>query len=136
MANIAAEMVKTGICSTSDFASGTITVIFPDRQNAVSPSIPVVFAGGRGAGNGMPQPGDMVVCLMFGNGPGNGVCLGVIPDTLPGAAHQQGVYFPDGSYVYYDQDEQKLVVKATSGVKIEGDLIVTGKVTAANIGGG
>lgn len=133
MANLLAEMVKIGECSTVDFDSGTITATFPDRQDKVSRDIPVIITGGAGTVNGMPQPGDTVVCLMLGNGKSNGVCLGIIPDVVPGTTDQQGVYFEDGSYVYYDRAQQKLMVKAASGVHIEGDLTVTGRVAAANI---
>ncbi|MEK5166217.1 hypothetical protein NYE69_28330 [Paenibacillus sp. FSL R5-0527] len=135
--SIVAELIKIGTCSTSDFGSGTITATFPDRQDTVSRSIPVIFAPGEGATNGMPQPGDTVVCLMLGNGPSNGVCLGVIPDDLPGTATQQGVYFPDGSHAYYDEAEKKLVVNAAggvvqidaNGVKVDGDISVSRSVT-------
>ncbi|WP_160044714.1 phage baseplate assembly protein V [Paenibacillus sp. USDA918EY] len=132
-ANLLAELVKIGECSTVDFETGTITATFPDRQDKVSRDIPVLFAGGFGTGNGMPKEGDTVLCLMLGNGKSNGVCLGVIPDAVPGTADQQGVYFEDGSYVYYDRSQKKLMVKAASGVQIDGDLTVTGRVTAANI---
>lgn len=132
-ANLLAELVKIGECSTVDHETGTLTVTFQDRQNTVTRDIPVIFAGGFGAGNGMPKEGDTVVCLMLGNGLSNGVCLGVIPDSVPGTADQQGVYFEDGSYVYYDRAQKKLMVKAASGVQIDGDLTVTGRVAAANI---
>ncbi|KHF33394.1 hypothetical protein CM49_04342 [Paenibacillus sp. P1XP2] len=83
-ANLLAELVKIGECSTVDFETGTITATFPDRQDKVSRDIPVLFAGGFGTGNGMPKEGDTVLCLMLGNGKSNGVCLGVIPDASRG----------------------------------------------------
>ncbi|MNE53312.1 hypothetical protein D3C76_187260 [compost metagenome] len=132
---ITSEIIKIGICSTADFASGTITATFPDRQDIVTQDIPVVLAGG-GLKNSLPKVGDTVVCLMLGNSLSNGICIGVIPDSIPGAITQEGVYFEDGSCAYYDTSSQQLVIKAASGVKIDGDLTVTGNVMGANIGGG
>lgn len=129
------ERIKIGICSTADFASGTITATFPDRQDIVTQDLPVILAGG-GLKNSLPKVGDTVICLMLGNSLSNGICIGIIPDSIPGSATQEGVYFEDGSYVYYDKSAQQLVVKAASGVKIDGDLTVTGNVMATNIGGG
>lgn len=129
-------IVRSGLCSTVDFASGTIKATFPDREDSVTKDLPVVCAGGHGLFNGMPKPGDHVICLMFGNGRSDGVCIGVIPETMPGTKTTEGVYFEDGSHVFYDTAAQKLIVKANSGVVIEGDLTVTGTVTASNIGGG
>lgn len=130
MANIIAELVKIGVCSTIDFASGTITATFSDRQDTVTRDIPVIFMGGYGITNGMPKPGDTVLCLMLGNGLSNGFCLGVVPESMQGTATQEGTYFEDGSYVYYDRTSQQLIIKAASGVKIDGDLTVTGTVTS------
>ncbi|WP_251583531.1 phage baseplate assembly protein V [Paenibacillus sp. MER 78] len=130
------SLVRMGYCSTVDFTSGTITATFPDREDNVTKDLPVVCAGGFGASNGMPSPGDTVVCLMFGNGRSDGVCLGIIPERVPGTKATEGVYFEDGSYVYYDQAVQKLMIKANSGVVIEGDLTVSGTVSASNLGGG
>ncbi|MNP73522.1 hypothetical protein D3C76_1702470 [compost metagenome] len=74
-----------------------------------------------------------MLCAFLGNGPA-GFCLGAYytdEDLPPGADQQRGVWFEDGSYAYYDRSIGKLVVKATGGVKIEGDLEVTGSIKRA-----
>ncbi|WP_317957247.1 hypothetical protein [Paenibacillus chitinolyticus] len=48
---------------------------------------------------------------------------------LPGNADQRGIWFNDGSYVYYDRSSGVLEVKAAGRVRIEGDLEVTGTLT-------
>ncbi|MNO15525.1 hypothetical protein D3C76_51910 [compost metagenome] len=162
--SVVSELVKIGVCSTVDFESGTITATFPDRQDVVTKDMPVILAGGYGAQNSLPKPGDTVLCLMLGNGLSNGVCLGVIQDFIPGSATQEGVFFEDGSHIFYDRESGAINIKAVGGaviespenvtvkaknvtaeaenvtikavsVTIDGNLAVTGTVSAANIGG-
>ncbi|MEC0092506.1 hypothetical protein [Paenibacillus macquariensis] len=127
------ELIKIGECSSSNFENGTVRVAFPDRQNMVSSDLPVMVFGGWGVTNGLPQPGDTVLCLFLGNGLSNGVCIGVIPNDLPGTSNKQGTFFEDGSYVYYDRSTGQLMIKPVSKVMIEGDLTVSGTITASNI---
>lgn len=129
-----ANIVKSGIVSSADFASGTVRVTFPDRENLVSDALPVLTPGGWGHGNALPAPGESVLCLFFGNGLQAGICLGSYYDedtTPPGTTQQRGIWFEDGSEVYYDRGTSRLVVKAAGGVKIEGDLEVTGSIKMA-----
>lgn len=158
------ELTKVGECSTVDFESGTITVTFPDREGVVSRSLPLVIPPGVGQWNGLPRPKDMVLCLMLGNGISNGFCVGRVPDQWFGKPNQEGIFYEDGSHVFYDTESKILyaklmggaaieslenvtvkaknviteaetvTIKATS-VQIDGNLSVTGTVTASNIGG-
>lgn len=158
------ELTKVGECSTVDFESGTITVTFPDREGVVSRSLPLVIPPGVGQWNGLPRPKDMVLCLMLGNGISNGFCVGRVPDKWFGKPNQEGIFYEDGSHVFYDTESKILygklmggaviespenvtvkaknviteaetvTIKATS-VQIDGNLSVTGTVTASNIGG-
>nr|WP_145402955.1 hypothetical protein [Paenibacillus xylanexedens] len=144
------ELIKMGECSTVDFESGTITVTFPDREGVVSRSLPLVIPAGSGQWNGLPRPKDTVLCVMLGNGLSNGFCVGRVPDVWPGTPGQEGVFFEDGSLVFYDTESATLHVNSVGAaviegvdtvtvkaptVRIEGNLMVTGTVTAANIGG-
>lgn len=125
------NLVRVGTVSSVDYKAGTVRVTFPDRDNMVSDELPVLIPGGYGKSNPIPAAGESVVCLFLGNGLHAGYCLGTFYDELPGTPEQNGVYFEDGSYVYYDRTTQTLQVRAVSGVKIDGDLIVTGSITRA-----
>ncbi|QCT03808.1 phage-related baseplate assembly protein [Paenibacillus algicola] len=68
--------------------------------------------------------------MFFTNGISDGICLGVIDDNdPPGAPDQRGVWFEDGSYVYYNRSSKQLMVKASGGVSLEGDVTITGSLT-------
>lgn len=148
MRSIISNMLKVGICSTSDENSGTITATFPDKDNVVSSPLPVINLAGFGNYRGVPQPGDTVFCAFLGNGLSDGVCFGTIydDDNPPGDFGQEGVYFSDGSYVYFDVATGSLVVKAMGNVNVEaasasikgdviinGNLTISGTVSASNI---
>ncbi|WP_110933806.1 phage baseplate assembly protein V [Paenibacillus bouchesdurhonensis] len=128
------NLIRAGIVSSVDEASGTVRVTFPDQDNHVSGSLPVLTPGGSGKGNALPAPSESVLCLFLGNGIQEGFCLGSYytdDEHPPGTTQQRGVWFEDGSHVYYDRSIQKLVVQAAGGVIIDGDLEVTGTVKRA-----
>lgn len=123
-----------GQVSTADPGSGSVRVTFPDRDNMVSAPLPVITPGGWGRANVFPEPGDTVLCAFLDNSRSAGFCLGTYygsEDAPPGDVHQQGVWFEDGSFVFYDRSTRMLNVKAVGGMKIEGDLTVTGNVTSS-----
>lgn len=97
----------------------------------VSGDLPVLTRGGWARSNELPEPGQEVACLFLANGISEGICLGVIEDEEdpPGTPDQRGVWFEDGSYVYYDRTTQKLMVKAAGGVSLEGDVTIKGNLT-------
>ncbi|MEN1985252.1 phage baseplate assembly protein V [Paenibacillus hubeiensis] len=145
---IISSMLKVGICSTSNEDAGTITATFPDKDDMVSGPLTVVYFGGLGKRRGVPQPGDTVFCAFLGNGLSDGVCFGNLYDVEdpPGEKGQEGVYFEDGSHVYFDSTTGSLAVKTAGNVSIEavgtsingdviinGNLTVTGTVSASNI---
>lgn len=164
--SIISNMAKVGVCSTSDEGTGTLTATFPDRDDMVSGDLPVVYFGGLGRRRGVPQPGDTVACIFLGNGMSDGFVIGNLydDDDPPGEDGQEGVFYEDGSYVYYDTVAGILNVMAMSGVVVEtpetatikassviveaenvqikaanvtidGNLSVTGTVSASNIEG-
>jgi phage baseplate assembly protein V len=126
-------MIVIGQVSTSDKTVGSVRVVFPDRDDLVSGELPVITRGGWGRGNAVPQPGETVLCVFLNNSRSSGYCLGTYygsEDKLPGTADQHGIWFEDGSYVYYDRATKTLNLKAASGVQIDGNLKVTGTITS------
>lgn len=135
------ELILIGRVSTVNVAAGSVRVSFADRDDMVSGELPVLTPGGWGRGNAIPLPGERVLCVFLDNGRSAGFCLGTYfaeDDQPSGSKDQRGVWFEDGSYVYYDRTAKRLNVKGSGGVRIEGDLTVTGKVSASvfNDGGG
>ncbi|OIB04832.1 hypothetical protein AK95_14540 [Paenibacillus sp. LC231] len=125
------NIFRIGVCDTSDPESGTITAVFEDRDDMKSGILPVITTGGWGRSNALPEPGQEVACLFFANGISDGICLGVIDDDEdpPGTPDQRGIWFDDGSYVYYDRSTKKLIVKPGGGVVLDGDVTISGKLT-------
>ncbi|CQR58443.1 phage baseplate assembly protein V [Paenibacillus riograndensis] len=126
-------MILIGRVSTSDAVAGSVRVTFADRDDMVSGELPVITPGGWGRGNAIPLPGERVLCVFLDNGRSAGFCLGTYfaeDDPPSGTKDQRGVWFEDGSYVYYDRTAKRLNIKGTGGMKIEGDLTVTGIVSA------
>lgn len=127
-------MILIGQVSTADPSSCSVRVTFPERDNLVSAPLPVIMPGGWGHGNTVPQPGETVLCVFLKNSYSAGFCLGTYygsKETAPGNMNQHGVWFEDGSFVYYDRSARQLVIKASGGMKIEGDLTVTGNVVSS-----
>jgi phage baseplate assembly protein gpV len=127
-------MIVIGQVSTADPASCSVRVTFPDRDNLVSAPLPVLMPGGWARGNTVPEPGETVLCVYLDRSYSAGFCLGTYygsKETAPGNINQHGVWFEDGSFVFYDRSTGLLTVKATGGVSIEGDLTVTGSVTSS-----
>lgn len=125
-------MILIGQVSTADPASCSVRVIFPERDNLVSAPLPVIMPGGWGHRNTVPQPGETVLCVFLDRSCSAGFCLGTYygaEETAPGNMNQHGVWLEDGSFVFYDRSARQLTIKAAGGVKIEGNLTVTGSIT-------
>ncbi|MGN7760451.1 phage baseplate assembly protein V [Paenibacillus sp. 22594] len=129
-------MIKIGTVSTADPATGSVRVAFTDRDDMVSAPLPVITTGGWGRGIAVPEPGETVLCVFLDNGQSAGFCLGTYyggGEHPPGNGNQLGIWFEDGSYVYYDRVAKMLQVKAASGVQIDGNLTVTGSITRGGV---
>lgn len=129
-------MIKIGTVSTADPATGSVRVTFADRDDMVSAPLPVITSGGWGKGIALPEPGETVLCVFLDNGQSAGFCLGTYyggEEPIPGNANQLGTWFEDGSFVYYDRSAHVLQVKAASGVRIDGNLTVTGSITRGGV---
>ncbi|MNW67245.1 hypothetical protein D3C74_458050 [compost metagenome] len=102
----------------------------------VSAPLPLITAGGWGRGVALPAPGETVLCVFLHNSRSAGFCLGTYyagDERPPGNGDQHGTWFEDGSYVYYDRTTHVLQVKAASGVRIDGNLTVTGTITRGGV---
>jgi phage baseplate assembly protein V len=125
-------VILAGKVSSADAETGFVRVAFADRNHAVSGPLPVLAAAGWAQGNALPEVGQNVLCVFPNGSLREGFCLGTYWSTgnaPPGDAGQYGVWFPDGSHVYYDRGPGQLRVKAASGVHIEGNLTVSGSIT-------
>lgn len=119
--------IAYGVVDYVDTENRMVTVVFDDKQDVVSDVMSYVTSFGFGRSNNAPQIGDNVVCGRSENQTSEWVCLGSLPDDdeITDEDGQQGIYFPDGSYVYYDQETGKLMVKAMGGVDLETPESVT-----------
>ncbi|WP_238649765.1 phage baseplate assembly protein V [Paenibacillus piscarius] len=125
-------MIKIGVVSTVDPVTASVRVAFVDQENMVSAPLPVIAAGGWARGVALPEPGETVLCVYLDNGQSAGFCLGTYytaDEHPPGSDNQRGTWFEDGSYVYYDRAAKTLQIKAAGGVRINGNLTVTGTIT-------
>ncbi|MEC2131630.1 phage baseplate assembly protein V [Brevibacillus centrosporus] len=127
------NMLRVGLVSSVNKANCTVRVVFPDRDDSVSYELPVIVAHTLKTKHfSLPDVGENVICLFQGNGAQDGYCLGAIYSDvdLPPVQDKNlcGVWFEDGSHVYYDREKKKLHVKAVSDVYIDGNLHITGQI--------
>lgn len=131
-------MLRTGKVSSVHAETGSVRVSFADMDQAVSGELPVLCAAGWAKGNALPAVDETVLCVFPRGNLREGFCLGSFwrkGNPPPGDPDsQRGVWFPDGSHVYYDRGTNTLQIKAAGGVRIMGDLVVTG--TISQSGGG
>lgn len=129
-------MIVIGQVSTADAKTGSVRVTISDRDDLVSGELPVITPGGWARGVAVPEVGESVLCVFLDNGRSVGFCLGTYygdDDKLPGTADQRGVWFEDGSHAFYDRKTHSLNIKAASGVRIEGNVNISGSLTADSI---
>jgi len=67
---VARNIFKIGRVSSRNTEKGTVEVVFLDRNNSVSPPLPVLEA------STFPSISEQVACIFLGNGLEDGVCLG------------------------------------------------------------
>lgn len=122
--------VRIGTVSSVNVSNATARVAFFDQDDMVSSELPVIYpASSKDQFHWMPEAGSIVVCVFSGKD-------GFIAGTYYGRGENPpgsdcGVWFEDGSHVFYDRTTGVLNVKAAGGVRIEGDLVVTGSITRA-----
>ncbi|MCM3141297.1 phage baseplate assembly protein V [Brevibacillus sp. MER 51] len=127
------NLIRIGLVSSVNEQKGTVRVVFEDKDDMVSGDLPVLFRHSMKIKEySLPAIREQVACMFLGNGIQEGLCLGSfysLVDMPPVQdKNKHGVWFEDGSYVYYDTESGRLHVKAVSDVYIEGNLHVKGKI--------
>lgn len=130
------DIVRVGYVSAVNYKDGTVQVTYKDRDNAVSPYMPLWSNEWN-----PPEIDTMVYVIHLQNGGTRGMVL--IPPYTNGnrpPEGKEGIWrkdFGDGSYIRYDKDTKKLdIVTDTVNVEslnISGDLIVDGAINAKSI---
>lgn len=126
------DMVRVGYISAVNYTDGTAQVVYKDRDNAVSPFMPLWSNEWD-----PPETDTMVYVLHLENGGTRGMIL--VPPYTNGNRPPEGVKgiwrkdFGDGSYIRYDRNTKQLDVVSDS-VKVEamsvsGDLTVGGSIS-------
>lgn len=130
------DIVRVGYVSAVNYKDGTVQVTYKDRDNAVSPYMPLWSNEWN-----PPEIDTMVYVIHLQNGGTRGMVL--IPPYTNGnrpPEGKEGIWrkdFGDGSYIRYDKETKKLdIVTDTVNVEslnISGDLIVDGAISAKSI---
>lgn len=109
------SLIKLGEISSIDPSKATARVVFDDEDSIVSYDLPVLQRNSlKNHDYAMPDVGEDVIVLFFGEGQEDGVILGSIyagevtpPETTE---NRRTVVFEDGTRVCYDRAEHKLTV--------------------------
>lgn len=122
------NFVLIGVVSSVDEESGLVRVALPDMDNVVSPPLSLLTSGpGWALKNPIPEVGHSVVCLFPRSDLSNGICLGSLFDgsySIPGEPLQeQGMYFEDGSYAYYDKTDGSININAEGSLNIDAAIV-------------
>lgn len=105
------DVIRVGKIHTINYASGTASVVYNDRNNQPSPQFPFLsFA------YDMPKVDDTVVVLLLPNSTSKGFILGVpwsVKKKPSGGG--AGIFykeFPDGSHIRYDSKAKTMDISA------------------------
>ncbi len=132
------NIVRVGLVSSVDPATGTVRVAFED--GLVSYDLPVIVPQTlKNKDYCMPDVGEHVVCLFLPPGNAQGFVLGAhysSGDTPPvNDPNKRGTWFAEGTYVEFDRSTSTLAIncKGPITIKATGNVIVTGDVIADGI---
>ncbi len=131
-----ADVIRAGYISAVNYQDGTAQVVYKDRDNSISPYMPVWSNEYN-----MPDVDTLVYVIHLQNGGTRGMIL-VPPytdDNRP-AEGKKGIWrkdFGDGSYIRYDFGSQHMEVVTHSlhveTLEIGGNLTVDGEIKAKTI---
>lgn len=129
------DIIRIGKISTINYAAGTASVVYTDRNNEASPSFPffsMVYE--------MPKVDDTVVVIMLPNSTTKGFILGVpfSGKKIP-VENGQGIFckeFHDGTSILYNPKTNNMEIstkKITLKSVTADSLTVNGKIKAKTI---
>jgi phage baseplate assembly protein gpV len=122
-------MVRVGTVSSINYKAGMVSVVFEDKDDMVTDDLPMLSYEYE-----MPEVGDKVICLFFGNSISTGICLGrYFFDGNKPVEHGKNIYFKhflkrrENTFMRYDSNTDTITFKV-SNLVIDGNLTVTGNV--------
>lgn len=128
------NLIRIGTVSSVNSENGTVRVIFEDKDNVVSGELPLLSNEYN-----IPDVKDQVLCIFLPNGISSGFCIGSYYSSVnqPPAKDANIYYkkFSDGTSVQYNKVTKELTINSEKQITINGDVKVTGTVTASNITG-
>lgn len=126
---MAESTIRVGKVSSVDYESGTVKVVYADRDNSVTAALPMLSSR-----YDMPDVGDQILVLHLSNGTEAGVVLGRFYSgkNLPKESGK-GIFridFDRGGTAYLRCESKAIKIKGDT-VTIDGNLSVTGNVTVS-----
>lgn len=119
------HVLRVGVVTSTNPATGTARVQFPDADGLVSYDFPVLQRKtGKDKDYHMPDAGEHVACLCLGNGLEQGCIVGALyskGDATPVSSQdKRHTKFSDGTFVEYDRASHTL-----SGEVKDGNVVLT-----------
>ena len=115
------EIVRVGIVSSVDYEKGTVRIFYPDKNNAVSASMPYFSHCYE-----MPEVGSKVAVIYLSNGRSEGFVLGEYfnDENLP-EQHGKGIIYKKlgRGFIKYDANSDTLTINVKN-------LIINGEKVA------
>lgn len=135
MVTVTEKLIRVGQVSVVNSEAGAVRVTFPDLDGVVSGWLPVIGYGRAWARTyALPTAGDMVAVIFLSAGVKDGFVLGnyqILDEDVEGSEEQFGVWFEDGSRVYYDRAAGELVVESVGAIRATAaNVVVTATATA------
>lgn len=134
------NIIRVGQVSSVNEIDGTVRVKFNDKDELISPELPLMDAEYN-----IPEIGDQVLCLFLPNGLQQGFCLnGFYSDVNKTPIQNRNIFFKKldaNTSIEYNKATKELTVNSSGTIKVNGNVQVTGninatgKVTASNITG-
>lgn len=124
------EAYRYGKVSSVNHKKCTARVVFEDRDDSVSPELPVMQKNTLSDKfYWMPEVDEIAVCLYSANdGQESGVIIGTIyseVDHPPTDKKEDGVWFKDGTFVKYEHETKTLSINCAGKLTIHADEEIT-----------
>lgn len=147
MQEVPFETVRYGKVTAVDRKKCLARVLFEDRDNQVSPWLPVMQKNTMNHKfYWLPDIDEIAVCLFLSNGEENGLIIGTVYSDIDKPVHEisdedkerHGVWFKDGTFIKYEHDTKKLEIECAGEIHIRanGNIYIDGPEIHLNSGGG